>query len=198
MAPIMNYLGTKGKKMRLQALYSDRETGQEQSSQLESSPNRCYGSETGVKRVASSSYSTASGSDPSESNCTPEPMAPAISSSTTAAKVLSELKEEVTRLIDQSIQKIELDWTQNFKQMLNDADKIGTPEPVPDMTTCVEDTAKSLHPDGDRGQVGYREQNLQVLQTEMFGASKRQTRIKLLNEVRDLVDRLKDMEMLEE
>uniref|UniRef100_A0A182Q2N7 Uncharacterized protein n=1 Tax=Anopheles farauti TaxID=69004 RepID=A0A182Q2N7_9DIPT len=220
MAPVMNYLGTNGKKViveckghvylvprsdyqngiqseiRLQTLYNNGQEGG--NCHAVPSPNRCDDSETRAKRSVSSSYSSASVSDGSESNGTPEPIVPAISNSTTAAKVLSELKEEVTRLIDQSIQKIELDWAQNLEQMRDDANKINTPEPVQEIMACLENTPKSLHPDGDRGQVGYREQNLQVLQTDMFVASKRQTRVKLLNEIRDLVDRLKDMEMLEE
>ncbi|XP_050075552.1 uncharacterized protein LOC126562988 [Anopheles maculipalpis] len=120
--------------------------------------------------------------------------------SSSAAKVLAELKEEVTRLIDESIQKIELDWLQCTKK---DKDAVreeivASEARVAEPVRCTEDALKNLHPDGDRGILAHRGQNLQVLNTEPFIACKRQTRIKLLNEIRDLVERLKDMEKLEE
>uniref|UniRef100_A0A182WID2 Uncharacterized protein n=1 Tax=Anopheles minimus TaxID=112268 RepID=A0A182WID2_9DIPT len=167
--------------------------------QHESKFDKCYAAKKHDDRVLSDTLSELSDSNMSNDRYTPEatnPVNPLVSSS--AAKVLSELKEEVTRLIDESILKIEHEWVQNKQAANNGACEPEAPVPTMDMEKCVEEPSKTLHPDGDRGQLTHREQNLQVLHTELFGTSKRQTRMKLLNEIRALVERLKDLEMLEE
>ncbi|XP_040158473.1 uncharacterized protein LOC120897562 isoform X1 [Anopheles arabiensis] len=156
----------------------------------------CYGSKEETKRSVSDTLSELSDSD--GQGCTPKlpSINPAVSCS--AAQVLSELKEEVTRLIDESIEKIEQNWTHSSKL---DSEAVRETVPEPELMTepvkAAEDLTKQLHPDGDRGLLPHREQNLQVLHTELFETSKQQTRMKLLNEIRDLVERLKDMETLE-
>ncbi|XP_049299622.1 uncharacterized protein LOC125772207 [Anopheles funestus] len=152
----------------------------------------------GVDHALSDTCSELSDLNLSNDYCTSKatnPVHPVVSSS--AAKVLSELKEEVTRLIDESIHKIELEWVQNSKTVADATCEAVPPEATMDSIQCGEDTSRNLHPDGDRGQLTHREQNLQVLHTELFATSKRQTRMKLLNEIRELVERLKDMETLE-
>uniref|UniRef100_A0A182M7D3 Uncharacterized protein n=1 Tax=Anopheles culicifacies TaxID=139723 RepID=A0A182M7D3_9DIPT len=175
------------------------ESGAVQHDHYKSKPDGCNVAKVDTDRVLSDTLSELSDSnmfDDLHTSKVTNPVNPLVSSS--AAKVLSELKEEVTRLIDESILKIEHEWVES-KRESND----GTCEAVPPVATmdtakCAEEPSNNLHPDGDRSQLTHREQNLQVLHTEIFRTNKRLTRMKLLNEIRELVERLKDLETLEE
>ncbi|XP_052895702.1 uncharacterized protein LOC128302895 [Anopheles moucheti] len=207
MAPAMNLIRSVGKKVIVE--YEGRvfSIPEQDFLQVSRSDVRCgskhdlyYGTSEGVDRTLYDTYSEISDSNSSNENLNRSPQAtnpinPVVSSS--AAKVLAELKEEVTRLIDVSIQKIELEWVQNSNAAKDAPCEAVPPEATIDSVLCAQATSKSLHPDGDRSQLTHREQNLQVLHTEQFMTCKRQTRMRLLNEIRELVERLKDLETLE-
>ncbi|XP_053663717.1 uncharacterized protein LOC128712876 [Anopheles marshallii] len=199
MAPAMNLLRSVGKQVIVEyegRVYSIPE--QDFLHMSRSDLNACYGTSEGTDRALSDTYSELSDANSFNDHCSPQatnPLHPVVSSS--AAKVLSELKEEVTRLIDESIQKIEREWVQNSNAAKDVPCEAIPPEATIDSVPCAVDTSINLHPDGDRGQLSHRELNLQVLHTEQFVTSKRQTRMKLLNEIRELVERLKDLETLE-
>ncbi|XP_035915567.1 uncharacterized protein LOC118513618 isoform X1 [Anopheles stephensi] len=203
--PALNFLRNAGKKVIVECdghvyaipqqdfLHVSRTTKQ---SKLEHQLNGGRPASDTLSEVSDSNLSHDHGTPVATSLTNPEV------SSSSAARVLSELKEEVTRLIDESIQKIELEWMQSTKcgkDAVPEEEVVAPPEATPEPPVrCSEETSKTLHPDGDRGLLGHREQNLQVLHTELFVTCKRQTRMKLLNEIRDLVERLKDLETLGE
>ncbi|XP_035786166.1 uncharacterized protein LOC118463605 isoform X2 [Anopheles albimanus] len=122
----------------------------------------------------------------------------------TASNVLSELKNDVTRLIDASIQKIEQTWSRETVDTRDVAEQATLDESPIEPETPAADVAgvESFLPpdDGDRqDEAGksYREQNLLVLKSQPFRECTSRTRLKLLQEIQILVKRLKDMEKLE-
>ncbi|XP_050093239.1 uncharacterized protein LOC126576139 isoform X2 [Anopheles aquasalis] len=118
----------------------------------------------------------------------------------TASSVLSELKNDVTRLIDESIQKIEQTWARETVETRDVAEQ-ATPQEMPIEPETLADVGSILLPDdgdhGDEASKGYREQNLLVLKSKSFKECTSRTRLKLLQEIQTLVKRLKDMEKLE-
>ncbi|XP_052859739.1 uncharacterized protein LOC128266988 [Anopheles cruzii] len=113
-----------------------------------------------------------------------------------ASRGLAEAKEEATRLIDLLILKIEQNW---LREKSKD-DMLDTENPtVDEVVVEKKDSAvpSSFHPDGDYKIESYRVQNLEVLKSKSFRKSKSQTRMGLLENMRTLVERLKDLEKLE-
>ncbi|XP_058066224.1 uncharacterized protein LOC131215844 [Anopheles bellator] len=116
-----------------------------------------------------------------------------------ASRGLAEAKEEATRLIDELILKIELNW---FREKLKDDAIQDTENPTVDEVVVEQKvsavvTTNPVHPDGDYNNRDYRVQNLEILKSKSFRESKSQTRMGLLEKMRTLVERLKDLEKLE-
>ncbi|ETN64464.1 hypothetical protein AND_003793 [Anopheles darlingi] len=120
-----------------------------------------------------------------------------------ASSVLVELKADVTRLIDESIQKIEQTWAREIAVETRDAAEQATPDEMPiEPDTHADAAVGSILPDdgdGDHDEISmdYRKQNLLVLKSKPFKECTSRTRLKLLQEIQILVKRLKDMEKLE-
>ncbi|XP_053674699.1 uncharacterized protein LOC128725006 [Anopheles nili] len=219
MAPPLNFLGTKGNRLVVECEGHVYSVPMDYMEQLQMQPQQLQStrSDSGVQSPRQFSITPAPNVEEETkdvvSECSSELSTSEFSGgihasirvptlTNSAGKVLSELKDEVTRLIDESIMKIELDLEPH-----------AAPTKVPSVVESVEDrdisrkdvepfqfsveTSKALHPDGDRSQPGYRRQNLQVLQTDMFVASKRYTRVRLLDEILERLRRLKDLETLE-
>uniref|UniRef100_A0AAG5D502 Uncharacterized protein n=1 Tax=Anopheles atroparvus TaxID=41427 RepID=A0AAG5D502_ANOAO len=221
--PTMNFLATKGKKVIVEcgghvfsvpledvrdlplsdhptrrSYYALDRSTMEETSELKPKSDEPYNFETTVKRAPSESLSEMSDSD-AESLSLKEPV-PSVVPSSSPSQVLAKLKDEVTRLIDESIKKIEQDWAEKTMVEKDDPEKVKAAQPEEEETAKLkmsEDTHMPLHPDGDRGQPNYREQNLQILHSKSFVECKRLTRMKLLDEIHALVARLKDMETLD-
>ncbi|XP_058123389.1 uncharacterized protein LOC131294513 [Anopheles ziemanni] len=147
-------------------------------------------------------YSLSSDSDVESHNGAENRFVPTIVPSCSASKVMTKLKDEVMRLIDESIEKIEQDWAE---QMASTKCEEQPPSKAPPNTPAEEkidhslpgENTLALHPDGDQGELNHREQNLLVMKSQQFVDSKRRTRMMLLDEIHARIERLKDMETLE-
>ncbi|KFB53299.1 hypothetical protein ZHAS_00021604 [Anopheles sinensis] len=223
--PTINVLGTKGRKVIVEhggrvfsapqkdirevallniqnrrSYYALAGSRPEDEMEQKSKTHRQNGDEMSVKSV--DTYTLSSDSEVESHNGAENRSVPTVVPSCSATKVMARLKDEVMRLIDESIEKIEQDWAE---QMAGAKEVEQSPEKAPPNTPTEEkkdhglcgENLLTLHPDGDQGELNHREQNLLVMKSQPFVDSKRRTRMKLLDEIHVRIERLKDMETLE-
>nr|XP_019931788.2 uncharacterized protein LOC109622037 [Aedes albopictus] len=92
---------------------------------------------------------------------------------------LFQLKSKVVNLIDQTISQIE-------------SNEGGTAGVGDHPSSSI-----PLHPSGDGSTLDYRQRNLEVLKTDSFVRSRKDIRSKLYREIRTVLKRLEDLDMLE-